>query len=485
MEGTNMRNVTKEIFLKAIVCPTWGWLIRHDEISEVPTLGERFRMEQGMEVGRRARKLYPGGVLVEGKNIASAIKRTKALIDNPGVSIIFEGTFFIDGLAAKADILERKSDGWHLIEVKSSANDKEKFIDDMAYTAMVIGRSGFNISDITLLLISKDFRLGMKDDNLFVRINHTDEVLDRVEEFKPIWEQIEEITRKSIKPEPKLRFDCRICDIFKKCLGRGIDNHIFDIPRLNSSKFDRLTECGIVCIEDIPDGFPLTENQTKVRNCVKTKKPFVGDKLKNELKSISWPAYYLDFETVMLAIPLYPGIAPYTQIPTQYSIHKCSELGQIIDHSEYLADPSKDCRMELAENLIKYLEGESSIIVYSNFEKVIINSLGSVYPDFSKELNCLIDRMINLETIIRKNFYHPDFHGRTSLKKTLPALVSDLSYDGLEIADGDSAMVAFAYLALGKYEGGAVGKIKRKLLDYCKQDTLSMVRLHQRLGEYI
>lgn len=199
---------------------------------------------------------------------------------------------------------------------------------------------------------------------------------------------------------------------------------------------------------------------------------------------MSWPAYYLDFETVMTAIPLYPDIAPYTQIPTQYSIHVCSKPGDITNHSEYLADPSKDCRRELARKLLYDLRGKGSIIAYGNFEKVVINSLAELYPDLSEKLQDLTSRMVDLEGIIRKNFYHPDFCGSTSLKSVLPVLAPDLSYDDLEIADGDSAMAAFAYLALSRYQAKEAEVVKRNLLEYCKRDTLAMVKLHQRLTEY-
>lgn len=482
--GKKLRNVSKEIFLKAIVCPALGWLMRAEQISKERTIGERFRMEQGIEVERRARELYPDGFLIDERDIVSASKKTKSLIDDPNISIIFAGVFLIDDFVTKADILKRKSDDvWHMIEVKSSVNDKVEFIDDMAYTTMVADRSGLNISNVSLMLISKDFRLGMKNENLFVEIDHTDEVLDRVEKFKPFWEPIEKITRKSVKPEPELRFECRKCELFKECLGRDIENHIFDLPRLSQSKFDKLTESGIVCIENIPNGFPLTGNQKRVKDCVQLKKPFIGNRLANELESISWPASYLDFETVMTAIPFYPDIAPYTQIPTQYSIHKCSEPGHIRSHLQYLADPSKDCRRDLAEHLINDLKGEGSIIVYSTFEKSIITQLKREYPDLSRELNSLIDRLVDLQAIIGKNFYHPDFHGTTSIKKVLLALVPDISYNDLKIVDGDSAMAAFAYLALGKYKNTEVESIKNNLLEYCKRDTLAEVKLHQRLVE--
>jgi len=486
-----MKSVSKQIFLNALVCPTLGWLLRSGEIIKQITeaeltLGERFRIEQGIEIGRRARELYLGGLLIDEVDLVSASKKTKGFMNDPSISIIFEGAFLIDGFVARADILKRKGNSWHVIEVKSSMNDKEEFIDDMAYTAMVIDRCGFSISSVSLLLVSKDFRLGMENEELFVEIDHTDEVLVRVEEFKPFWQQIEEITRAPSKPEPQLLFECRKCELFKECAGKNIENHIFDIPRLSQSKFDQLAELRIICIEDVPDSFPLTENQTRVRDCVQSKKPSVGTTLKNDLQSISWPAYYLDFETVMTAIPLYPDIAPYTQIPTQYSIHKCSDNGLIADHLEYLADPSKDCRKELAQNLINDLGEDGSIVIYSTFEKAVINSLGRLYPDLLGKLNSLAGRMVDLRAIIGKNYYHPDFHGSTSIKVTLPVLVPGMSYDNLEIADGDSAMVAFAYLALGKYkEAKEIESVRRNLLEYCKQDTLAMVKLHHKLAEYV
>ena len=124
-------------------------------------------------------------------------------------------------------------------------------------------------------------------------------------------------------------------------------------------------------------------------------------------------------------------------------------------------------------------------MVYSNFEKTIINKLGKLYPESFPKLNSLIVRLKDLEAIIRKNFYHPNFHGSTSIKRTLPVLVPDMSYDDLEIADGNSAMAAFAYLALGKYKDvKEVESIKSNLLKYCKQDTLAMVKLHEQLIKY-
>jgi hypothetical protein len=474
--------VSKQIFLDALVCPTLGWLSRCEEnFGAELTLGERFRIEQGIEIGRRARSLYPGGKLTS-LNMEVALKETRQALADASVSAVFEGAFLADSFAARADMLVRTDEGWHLVEVKSSTNDREEFVDDMAYTSMVVGRCGLDIDRVSLLLVSRDYRLGMPDEKLFVEIDHTDEVLQRVEELKPLWREIEEITRAPEKPAPHLIYECRQCELFGECMGKDVVNHVFSLPRLNKVKFDELAALGIDHIEDIPDGFSLTEQQARVVNCVRRNEAFIGEGLRDELSAVTWPAYYLDFETVMTAVPLYPDIAPYTQIPTQYSIHRCPEMGVIDNHFEYLADPARDCREELARNLINHLGQEGSIIAYSSFERAIINSLARLLPDLADRLLWLTDRLVDLEAIVRRNYYHQGFCGSTSIKRVQPVLIPEMSYQGLGIADGDSASAAFAYMALGKDPDP--GTTKKNLLEYCKLDTLAMVRLHQRLDDF-
>ncbi len=446
------------------------------------TLGERFRIEQGLEVGRRARSLCPDGKLTS-LNFGAALEETKKALADKSVPFIFEGAFLIDNFAARADVLERVDEGWHLVEVKSATNDREEFIDDMAYTAMVVGRCGLDIGRVSLLLVSRDYRLGMPDEKLFVEIDHTDEVLTRVEELKPLWQEIDEITRAPEKPAPCLIYECRQCELFGECLGKDIENHVFNLPRLNKAKFDELAALGISRIEDIPDGFSLTEHQARVVDCVRRNEPFIGEGLRDELSAVIWPAYYLDFETVMTAIPLYADIAPYTQIPTQYSIHKCSEVGLIDSHFEYLADPSRDCWEELARKLISSLGENGSIIAYSNFERAIINGLARLLPDLAERLLSLTDRIVDLEAIVRKYYYHRGFCGSTSIKRVQPVLIPEVPYEELDIANGDSASAAFAYMALGKDPDPET--TRKNLLEYCKLDTLAMVKLHQYLDSII
>jgi len=487
-----MRNISKNIFLNYLFCSSLGWLLRSDEeiyelSPESLSLGEQFRIEQGAEVGRRAREIYPSGIFIGERDLAGAAEKTRSIMHDGKSSTVFEGTFVVDDYVAKADILRKRGRGWHLIEVKSDTNDKPELLDDLAYTIMVMTEAGCSISKASLLLISKDYRLGMADKELFKEVDHTDDGLLRAIEFRVYWDQVKAQTSGRVQPKLELRLQCkRQCSLFQDCLGKGVKNHILDIPRLNQKKFDALLELSVTCIEDIPSGFDLTANQAKVRDCVVSQKPWVGQHLKEALDEIVWPVFYLDFETVMTAIPLYADIAPYTQLPTQYSIHKCSDIGKVIAHREYLCDPKKDSRRELAENLIHHLEKHGSIVTYGSFEKTVIagaNGLSQLYPDLSDDLEDVGDRVVDLEGIIRNHFYHPEFHGSTSIKVTLPVLVPEMSYDNLEIAEGDSASAAFAYLALGRYGPEEAERVKKNLLTYCAQDTMAMVKLHERLHE--
>jgi hypothetical protein len=276
---------------------------------------------------------------------------------------------------------------------------------------------------------------------------------------------------------------CRKCEFFTtECLGKDLQHPILQIPSLHKNVIAQLVEAGIHEIKSVPGSFPLSTLQSRVVDCVKSGREYVGPTLQEDLAEIEWPAAYLDFETVATAIPLYPSIAPYEQITTQFSIHVCDEPGNVIAHHENLADSARDCQRELAETLLKALEGTKSVIVYhASFEKGRLTDLAKRCQDLAPQLQGVIRRLVDLESVIRNGYYHPDFRGSYSIKRVLPVLVPDLTYEGLPIADGDAAVAQFARMALGQYDTEEVAVIRKQLLEYCALDTLAMVRLHQRL----
>jgi hypothetical protein len=199
--------------------------------------------------------------------------------------------------------------------------------------------------------------------------------------------------------------------------------------------------------------------------------------LGNRLKGMTYPLYFLDFETVSTALPLYPDTGPYARIPFQYSLHVCSMTGEILAHHEYLADPKRDCRKELAEHLVRHCDSQGSILCYGDFEKGVISDLGKQVPALKNKLDAVLNRLVDLCSILKDNYYHPDFRGSYSLKDVLPVLVPELSYENMEIGNGGDAMAVFASMAVGKFDRNQEKEFREHLLSYCKLDTLAMVRL--------
>ena len=108
------------------------------------------------------------------------------------------------------------------MEVKSSVNDKDEFIDDMAYTGMVVQGCGFKVTKVSLLLISKEFRLGMSTRSLFTEIDHTLEVLDRGKNSTSINTEINQNTSARMKPKSEFLYACRDCTNLRHALRKRL-----------------------------------------------------------------------------------------------------------------------------------------------------------------------------------------------------------------------------------------------------------------------
>jgi CRISPR/Cas system-associated exonuclease Cas4 (RecB family) len=282
--------------------------------------------------------LHPDGIPISESDSVSSAQVTQKYLKNPKKRVLFEATFLVDNYVAKADIILQQSKGWDLVEVKSSVNQNQEHIDDMAYTTLVALKSGFRPSKIFLQIIDKNYRLGQPLKNLFTIIDCTTDVFERADEYSQAFEEIDRIVNLPGEPEVQLTLNCKQCEYFERCVGEEIKEHIFHVPRLSQKNTELLIAKGIVSIHDIPPNFPLTELQKQTVECIKCGTVSVDGALREKLGKIRWPAHYLDFETTQTAYPLYPNITPYEKIPTQYSIHTCCECGMVLCHKEYLAD---------------------------------------------------------------------------------------------------------------------------------------------------
>ena len=81
----------------------------------------------------------------------------------------------------------------------------------------------------------------------------------------------------------------------------------------------------------------------------------------------------------------------------------------------------------------------------------------------------------------QRDVYFWKFKGSFSIKKVLPALVPELSYEGLAIADGGAAMDAYQKMLAAMDDQKKLSEIRKNLLAYCQLDTLAMVRILEAL----
>lgn len=479
------QTISKSDWLAVGACPKMAWFGLRS-LSQPPDEAARFRMKQGQEIGALARDLFPTGVLVSNLDTKSSIERTQVLIASD-TKTIFEAAFQTGALVARADILQNEDGRWHVLEVKSRFSDTKKIdglVDDLAYTVMVASRSGLQIERASLLLIAREYRFGDSPQALFDRIDVTKEVLERMTEFDGAVDQITEMLFADQGPSGRLVSACRDCPYFQtKCIGAGIERTVLEIPSLHHKKLKRLSDEGILNLAELPDDIDLNEGQERARASALSGNRVVESTLAGALAEIQWPCFYLDFETVATVMPLYRSHQCHQQVLTQFSVHRRDGFGANILHKEYLADASRDCQWEVAVALVEALEETGSVIVYSSFEKTRIAALRDSFPDLAVRLQRVLDRLVDLYPLIANNVYYPEFRGSFSIKTVLPALVPDLSYDGLGIRNGDMAITRFARMARGEITGSDAMETRRHLLEYCKLDTFAMVRLHEALIE--
>jgi hypothetical protein len=121
--------------------------------------------------------------------------------------------------------------------------------------------------------------------------------------------------------------------------------------------------------------------------------------------------------------------------------------------------------------------------MYTGFERTQIRTLKDAVPRLAAELDAIDARLFDIQKVIKDTVYHPDFAGSFSIKDVLPVLVPELSYDDLEIQDGQdaSALIARLMLRADEFSPEDRARLRSNLLAYCRLDTWAMVKLLERL----
>lgn len=483
--------LTKSRFMAGLQCDKRLWLSWHEPAPyEEPEPGST--LDIGIEIGRKAQLLFPGGILVDEPpwEHATAVVHTRELMTNPNVPAIFEAAFEHRGVRIRVDVLERLPNrAWGLREVKMDTGPKDHHLDDVGVQLFVMLGCGLDVDSAELIHVNKAYVRGEGDidwDAFFARVDLTDEASDLLDGIAGQVEFQHGILREENCPSVRPSRHCfspHECEFWDRCTAAKPTEWIFHMPHLRRSAFNELSDAGVEDIRDIPDEFPLSDKQALVRRVLLAGKEHVSRDLGEVVKELGPPAYYLDFETMNPAIPLYPGTSPYQMIPFQWSLHFLDGR-DTLKHEGFLADGANDPRREFAETLIAALrEPEIPILVYSGFERRILDDLAGKLPDVEDDLLAIMGQLRDLLTVVRSHVYHPDFGGSFSLKNVAPALVPGFGYSDLEyVVDGNAASATFALICAGKLGSDEDAQVlRRALLEYCKRDTLAMVRVHEAL----
>lgn len=492
-KGNTMRPLSKSILLAFRQCPKRLWLELHGTKAPAPDAQTQARFDDGHQVGKIAQTLYdPKGKGVifnpDKQGYDEVVLLTDELIDSS--QPLFEAGFNAGGARAYVDVmLPRRKNGkrvWHMVEVKSTSEVKDTHKDDIAIQAHIARASGVVLQSAAVAHIDSQWVYPGNDDyrEFLVEVDLTQEAFGRDSEVKQWISDAQAIARKRKEPDIAVGHQCAkpyACAFLDYCQREAsvAEFPVAWLPRPSPKLKARLEEEGVLDLIDVPDEY-LNPQQLRVKShTVAGTVYFDTQAALTELAKHKLPAYFLDFETINLTVPIWKGVRPFQQIPFQFSLHRLSRTGAL-SQREFLNLSGQDPSRLIAEALISACGERGPIFVYSSFESARIRELAKRLPKLARVLLAINERLVDLLPVAQKHYYHPDQQGSWSIKSVLPTIAPDLRYDELDdVQDGGSAIQVYREAIHHETSPARKAKIQRQLLDYCRLDTLAMVRVWQ------
>lgn len=478
--------ISDVLLLKGFQCKKRYWLEQHrPELKAADLSGAGWKAMVKQEVEAEAQKLFGDGLRIEGRTPKAAAKATKKAIEK-GTAAILDAVFIHDDVVTRVDAMVREGEGYALFEIKSSAGIKDVYFTEAAIKWAVVTLCKIPLSRSYILHINNKYlRQGeLLPAELFVKKNITQVVRRRQESVLKTMDDL--LSIKKDKPQVHIGAWCNDpyeCDFRGHCWRDIPTPSVFDLHKLPGKKKFELYRRGIVRFEEIGTEVELSPAQRHQVEAELEGRDFIErGALSGFLTTIRYPVYFLDFETYQQAVPRFDELRPYEQIPFQFSLHLIQKPGEEPTHVEFLAEAGSDPRRALAERLAEVMGDKGTILAYNQaFEKGVIRKLAEWFPDLAHSLDAMQGRFVDLMYPFEKGLYYTRrMNGRHSIKTVLPALVPELSYNGMAIGHGGEAMTAYATLHLVSDEAQR-RVIRKSLLEYCKLDTLAMVRIWEKL----
>ncbi len=478
--------LSKSKLMAALQCERRLWLeVHHPEQAEL-SAATRAAFATGHEVGDVARALYSarhgdGPTLPYEGGLGQALAATKRLLADPDDQRpVYEATFQHQGILVRLDVLLREASGIRLIEVKSSTSLKPEHISDCAIQAWVARGAGLDFKTMSLAHIDNRFVYpgGGDYQGLLVEHDITSEVMALQSEV-PRWLASAQAVAAG-RTEPDVRPGKRCvtpydCAFMAHCWPADA---AYPVQVLGGDReiLGNLVAAGFRDLRDIPAERLTRADHRRIQAVTCVGIPQLDPAAGEFLATLGYPRYFLDFETVAPAVPVFPGTRPYETLPFQFSCHVLHADG-LTEHRSHLDLSGEEPSGQCAEALLAALDATGPVFVYTAYEKRVIDGLAQRFPELVTGLDAINGRLVDLYPLTKKHFYHPDMQGSWSLKKVLPVVAPDLRYAAGEVQDGTAASAAWLEAQQPGITPARRAVLAAELTRYCALDTEGLIRL--------
>ena len=481
-----MASLSKSKIIAHRQCPKRLWLqINRPELIQI-SAATQVRFDEGNKVGDIARQNHQGGVFIETLDRIEAIALTKEATAKH--ETIFEGAFFEEDVMIRADLLFPEKEGYRLVEVKSSTGVKSYHVDDVTVQSWVMEKAGCTPMSMALAYINNQF-VYQGDGNyegLFAEADLSSQVKPNMPQVQSWVDAAKKTLASPVEPAIAPGEQCTnpfTCDFVNHCSPpeEGVEYPVEILP-YGKAIAAELRSDGYKDLRDVPAERLSNPKHLKVHAVTLSGQAILEIEAINQIQALPYPRYYLDFETIGFAVPIWAGTRPYMQLPFQWSCHIDKSDGSIT-HQEFLDLSGNDPREMFAKTLIEAVSTHGPVIVYNaGFEGARIKELAAAFPHLSSELLTIPERFFDLLPLARNHYYHPDMKGSWSIKEVLPTIAPELDYANLEVSDGAMAQEAYKEAIHGQTTPERKEEVRNAMLKYCQQDTIAMLKIVQSWG---
>ncbi len=447
----------------------------------------------GGAIGEIAKAIYGCGESVEiayRPDTDLMVDETMNLLGSGARLPIFEATFRHEGVLVRVDVLLPDGDGWRAVEIKASTRQKPEHVTDCAIQWWVLHGAGFPLTAISLGHVNNQFVYS--GDGHYAGLIREVDLTGEVRPMSGAIENLVAVARTAAAgPMPNIPvgkychkpYDCAF---LAQCWPQEEE---FPVSGIGGSKARHAewVRRGIRDLREIPGEEISAEKQRRIHRVTVAGNPELVPGAAETLGALEYPRFYLDFETVGPAVPIWVGTRPYQPLPVQFSVHIDEGEGrgelESMRHEEFLDLSGEPPMRALALRLIDVLGSSGTVLMYTDYELRMIKTLIELFPDLASPLQAIVERLFDLAEVVEDHYYHPKMLGSWSIKAVAPAMIPGMEYAALEgINEGTAASEGYLEAIKPGTTPERKAELESQLLRYCRFDTEAMVGIVQFLA---